>query len=260
MRAAPWPCRRRARQGSYPRCRCTRPRPLSEPRLTRVSSRTRPAWEPACPSEVRAECGLPNPPKASGMCTSTASCIPSCVLPTPGTPANSAAEQAGGQPSDACAQPGHGLAGRASRVSLCSRRHHPRHRPHRTARTRHAHFPGWTIPWSSCEAGRSTHPSAARQGVDNWLAISTGADSARTEIIHESHVRATPCAPCSRARIARGRRRRPHLPTIAPRAAQPEGANSDDGNGQALRVGDYKLIFEKGPQWHGPPKRVSVII
>ena len=37
------------------------------------------------------------------------------------------------------------------------------------------------------------------------------------------------------------------------RCAQPEDANKDDGNGQALRVGAYKLIFEKGPQWHGPP-------
>ena len=25
------------------------------------------------------------------------------------------------------------------------------------------------------------------------------------------------------------------------------GANADDGNGQALRVGDYKLVYEKAP-------------
>ena len=35
--------------------------------------------------------------------------------------------------------------------------------------------------------------------------------------------------------------------------SHPLGANADDGNGQALRVGDYKLVFEKGPEWHGPP-------
>lgn len=29
--------------------------------------------------------------------------------------------------------------------------------------------------------------------------------------------------------------------------------DADDGNGQALRVGRYKLFLEKGPQWHGPP-------
>ena len=28
---------------------------------------------------------------------------------------------------------------------------------------------------------------------------------------------------------------------------------TDDGNGQAIRVGDFKLIYEKGPEWHGPP-------
>lgn len=55
--------------------------------------------------------------------------------------------------------------------------------------------------------------------MDQWGAISTGAASARTELIHEAH---------------------------------PPG-NTDDGNGQAIRVGDFKLIYEKGPQWHGPP-------
>jgi len=69
-------------------------------------------------------------------------------------------------------------------------------------------------------AQKGEPPFQIGDGVDNWLAISTGADSARTEIIHESH---------------------------------PDGANTDDGNGQALRVGAYKLVFEKGPQWHGPP-------
>ena len=31
---------------------------------------------------------------------------------------------------------------------------------------------------------------------------------------------------------------------------------TDDGNGQAIRVGDFKLIYEKGPEWskwHGRP-------
>ena len=58
-------------------------------------------------------------------------------------------------------------------------------------------------------------------GLDAWSCIATGAASPRTEVIHEAH---------------------------------PTGVrDADDGNGQAIRVGDYKLIYEKGPEWHGPP-------
>jgi len=58
-------------------------------------------------------------------------------------------------------------------------------------------------------------------GVDVWRSLATGSVSPRTEIIHEAH--------------------------------NTSGSGSDDGNGQAIRVGDFKLITEKGPQWHGPP-------
>ena len=65
---------------------------------------------------------------------------------------------------------------------------------------------------------RGEPPMQLGDGIDNWKALATGAVSARTEVIHESHP-----------------------------------AGTDDGNGQAIRVGDFKLIFEKGPMWHGPP-------
>ena len=57
-------------------------------------------------------------------------------------------------------------------------------------------------------------------GVDVWAMLSTGAPSPRTEVLLEAH---------------------------------PPGAGGDDGNGQAIVVGELKLIWEKGPQWHGPP-------
>ena len=55
-------------------------------------------------------------------------------------------------------------------------------------------------------------------GVDTFATLATGEASPRTEIIHEAHQ-----------------------------------AGHEDGNGQAIRVGDLKLIFEKGPMWHGEP-------
>merc|ERR1712151_424661 len=58
-------------------------------------------------------------------------------------------------------------------------------------------------------------------GLDVWRSLATGSESPRTEIIHEAH--------------------------------NTTGSGKDDGNGQAIRVGDYKLILEKGPMWHGPP-------
>merc|ERR1712232_644917 len=58
-------------------------------------------------------------------------------------------------------------------------------------------------------------------GVDVWRSLATGSTSPRTEIIHEAH--------------------------------NTTGNGTEDGNGQAIRVGDYKLITEKGPMWHGPP-------
>jgi arylsulfatase A-like enzyme len=66
-------------------------------------------------------------------------------------------------------------------------------------------------------------PYVLGDGVDNWAALATGAPSARAEVLHEAHPQGW------------------------------DGANADDGNGQALRVGKYKLITEKGPMWHGPP-------
>ena len=53
--------------------------------------------------------------------------------------------------------------------------------------------------------------------------LSTGTASPRTEVIIEAHNNDT------------------------------SGANAEDGNGQAIIVGDLKLILEKGPMWHGPP-------
>ena len=63
-------------------------------------------------------------------------------------------------------------------------------------------------------------PFSLGDGVDNWAALATRSPSARTELLHEAHG---------------------------------SGWNADDGHGQALRVGRYKLILEKGPMWHGPP-------
>ena len=60
-------------------------------------------------------------------------------------------------------------------------------------------------------------------GIDNWAAIATGAPSARSEVLIEAH--------------------NPYWPPT----------NIEDGNGQAIIVGEWKLIYEKGPQWHGPP-------
>jgi len=54
-------------------------------------------------------------------------------------------------------------------------------------------------------------------GIDVWRSLATGSASPRTEIVHEAH------------------------------------STSDDGIGQAIRIGDFKLIVAKGPEWHGPP-------
>jgi len=72
---------------------------------------------------------------------------------------------------------------------------------------------------------QTTHepPLELGDGLDAWRTLATGAKSPRTEIIHEAH------------------------PT------GPQMNGTDDGNGQAIRVGDFKLIYEKGPEWHGPP-------
>ncbi len=72
-------------------------------------------------------------------------------------------------------------------------------------------------------ADRHEPPYVLGDGIDQWRAIATGEAGQRTEVLFEAH------------------------PPTA------EGANLDDGNGQALRVGRFKLIVEKGPQWHGPP-------
>lgn len=81
-----------------------------------------------------------------------------------------------------------------------------------------------TAPFPSAFVSTSAEPPfQLGDGLDCWAAISTGSASPRTEIIHEAH----------------------------PTAAGMHG--KDDGNGQALRMGDMKLVFEKGPMWHGPP-------
>ena len=59
-------------------------------------------------------------------------------------------------------------------------------------------------------------PFQLGDGMDCWASLATAAPSPRKEVIHESH---------------------------------PHGTGTDDGNGQALRVGDFKLIYEKGPMW-----------
>jgi hypothetical protein len=79
---------------------------------------------------------------------------------------------------------------------------------------------GWRQHPALAAAAAAEPPFELGDGLDNWAALSTGADSARSEMIHEAH---------------------------------PATAGGDDGNGQAIRVGDYKLITEKGPMWHGPP-------
>merc|ERR1719174_571494 len=78
---------------------------------------------------------------------------------------------------------------------------------------------------SVLEQWRSLMPSSdppfqLGDGVNVWDTLSKGEPSPRTEVIVEAH---------------------------------PPGKGKDDGNGQAIRVGDFKLIFEKGPMWHGPP-------
>jgi len=72
--------------------------------------------------------------------------------------------------------------------------------------------PGWK-PWSTILANGEP-PFQLGDGVDAWHSLSTGSPSPRTEIIHESH---------------------------------PTG--NDDGHGQAVRVGDFKLILKKSPGW-----------
>eukprot|EP00750_Incisomonas_marina_P014873 INCI1792.1.p1 GENE.INCI1792.1~~INCI1792.1.p1 ORF type:complete len:202 (+),score=34.50 INCI1792.1:173-778(+) len=57
-------------------------------------------------------------------------------------------------------------------------------------------------------------------GIDVWDTLSKGDPSPRSEVIIEAHN---------------------------------NDHNADDGNGQAIIVGDLKLILEKGPNWHGPP-------
>ena len=79
---------------------------------------------------------------------------------------------------------------------------------------------GWREHPALKAAAAAEPPFQLGDGIDNWAALATGAPSARTEMIHEAH---------------------------------PSGHGQDDGNGQAIRVGDYKLITEKGPMWHGPP-------
>ena len=62
--------------------------------------------------------------------------------------------------------------------------------------------------------------------MDCWAALAHNATTPRTEVIHEAH---------------------------PPSGPDDVDGSTDDGNGQALRVGDFKLILEKGPMWHGPP-------
>lgn len=80
-------------------------------------------------------------------------------------------------------------------------------------------------PLDSSQWAATLHepPLELGDGVDAWSTLATGTASPRTEIIHEAH------------------------PT------SPGMHGKDDGNGQAIRVGDFKLIYEKGPEWHGPP-------
>ncbi len=66
---------------------------------------------------------------------------------------------------------------------------------------------------------RNDPPFVLGDGVNVWPMLSQGAPSPRTEVLLEAH---------------------------------PVGGK-DDGNGQAIVVGDLKLILEKGPMWHGPP-------
>ena len=77
-------------------------------------------------------------------------------------------------------------------------------------------------------------------GIDGWKMISAGASPPRSEILIEAHPPAAAAA------------------TVAATAAAITGPGvggfgTDDGNGQAIIVGDLKLILEKGPMWHGPP-------
>jgi len=80
----------------------------------------------------------------------------------------------------------------------------------------------------------SDPPFQTGDGVNVWSMLSTGSASPRTEVIIEAH----PTSTFSQSPDGvKGTRMSP----------------GDDGNGQAIIVGDLKLIWEKGPEWHGPP-------
>ena len=68
-------------------------------------------------------------------------------------------------------------------------------------------------------------PFALGDGMDVWHSVSTGAPSPRTEVIHEAH---------------------------------PKGEGTDDGNGQALRVGDLKVKLHRvGPSCETLPNALT---
>ena len=67
-------------------------------------------------------------------------------------------------------------------------------------------------------------PFELGDGMDMWPTISTGIQSPRTEVLLESH---------QRERKGEDARKPPR----------------EGGNGQALIVGDFKLVYEKGPMW-----------
>ena len=71
------------------------------------------------------------------------------------------------------------------------------------------------VPWTAV-FDEAEPPFQLGDGMDCWAALATTAPSPRKEVIHEAH---------------------------------PHGTGTDDGNGQALRVGDFKVVFEKGPMW-----------
>jgi arylsulfatase A-like enzyme len=73
--------------------------------------------------------------------------------------------------------------------------------------------------WRELMDGSVDPPFILGDGVNVWGMLSSGEASPRDEVLLEAH---------------------------------PAG-QKDDGNGQAIIVGDLKLILEKGPMWHGPP-------